>query len=44
MLGNLLFGSAMIVAVLTTAFAVHSIIQIRRNFYNDYIQRKKHES
>jgi len=43
MLGNLLFGSAIIVSTLTTVFAVHSIIQTRRHFYNDYIQRKKHE-
>lgn len=43
MLGNLLFGSALVIAALTAAFAAHSIIQTRRYFYNDYIQRKKHE-
>jgi hypothetical protein len=44
MLGNLLLGSAIIVAAFTAAFAVHSIIQTRKHFYNDYIQRKKHDA
>jgi hypothetical protein len=43
MLGNLLLGSAIVVAAITTAFAIHSFAQTRRNYYNDYLQRKKHE-
>jgi hypothetical protein len=41
MLGNFLLGSAVIILALTTAFAIHSIIQTRSHSYDDYIQRKR---
>lgn len=39
MLGNFLLGSAVIILALTTAFAIHSIIQTRSHSFDDYIQR-----
>ena len=41
MLGNFLLGSAVIILALTTAFAIHSIIQTRSHSYDYYIQRKR---
>ena len=43
MLGNLLLGSAIVVATITAAFAIHSFAQTRKNYYNGYLQRKNRE-
>jgi hypothetical protein len=44
MLGNLLLGSVAGIALLTIAFAIHSIIETRKRYYDEYTQRKRHES
>jgi hypothetical protein len=44
MIGNLLLGFVAGIAFITIAFAINSIIETRKRYYDEYTKRKRHES